>query len=346
MDLTKRLNNFNLIRLLAAMQVLLVHAFNHFEIHNVYIDVFKLFPGVPVFFFISGLLIGGTYIRNQQKGNFVFFWNRCLRLYPALLLCVFLSIMTVYLVGYYKTVNFSIVHFVSWVFGQITFFQFYNPDFMRQYGIGVLNGSLWTISVELQFYLLTPLFYHLFKIKKGKLFLTILFVLSILINVYLKIYLDWSKMYMKLISVSFLPWVYMFLIGFLVSKYKEGIKKYTDNVNIFLVFVLYVFSMFLIGSYKNNAMNSINPISVFLLCLFIYKFSNLNLTLPDFIIKYINNNDISYGIYIYHMPIINTLLFTHIFTIKINIFLTILITILFSIFSWNFVESPILKFKK
>ena len=34
-----------------------------------------------------------------------------------------------------------------------------HPDFLRGYGVGVLNGSLWTIPVELQFYALVPLIY-------------------------------------------------------------------------------------------------------------------------------------------------------------------------------------------
>jgi peptidoglycan/LPS O-acetylase OafA/YrhL len=39
---------------------------------------------------------------------------------------------------------------------QLSIVQFYNPDFLRGYGVGVLNGSLWTISVELQFYVMLP----------------------------------------------------------------------------------------------------------------------------------------------------------------------------------------------
>lgn len=45
--------------------------------------------------------------------------------------------------------------------------QFYNPDLLRGYGVGVLNGSVWTIPVELQYYAVLPLLYLAVKAFKG-----------------------------------------------------------------------------------------------------------------------------------------------------------------------------------
>ena len=337
-------NNFNLLRLIAAMQVLLVHSFNHFEVKSIFIEALKIVPGVPLFFFISGYLIGGTYIRNFAKGNWVFFRNRILRLYPALIICFIISLLLIYFSGYFETISVSIMDFLIWTFNQLTFFQFYNPQFMRGYGVGVLNGSLWTISVEIQFYLLTPIIYFLFR--KRKLFLLLLFVVSLLVNLYFRLFLNWELMIMKLISVSFLPWVYMFLLGYFVSVNYNRVIVQLDKINIFLVLLCYVLSMFLIGSYYKNAMNSINPISVFLLAILVIKIAKRKIYLPKFIADFIDKNDLSYGIYIYHMPIINLLLFIGILSNFFNILLTILFSFVFTFFSWNFIEKKMLQKKK
>ena len=42
----------------------------------------------------------------------------------------------------------------AWFFGQITIFQYYTPNLLRNFGVGTPNGSLWTIPVELEFYIL------------------------------------------------------------------------------------------------------------------------------------------------------------------------------------------------
>ena len=48
-----RLNNFDFIRLIAALQVALVHGITHLEVKilNPFLDFLNLFPGVPIFFF-------------------------------------------------------------------------------------------------------------------------------------------------------------------------------------------------------------------------------------------------------------------------------------------------------
>ena len=55
-----RSNNFDLIRLLAAMQVAVSHANGHLE-SELSIPLLSYFPGVPIFFLVSGFLICLSY---------------------------------------------------------------------------------------------------------------------------------------------------------------------------------------------------------------------------------------------------------------------------------------------
>jgi len=57
-------NNFDLLRLYAASQVALHHALRHLQVEHadwLIIKITRLFPGVPIFFFISGLLISRSF---------------------------------------------------------------------------------------------------------------------------------------------------------------------------------------------------------------------------------------------------------------------------------------------
>ena len=87
-------NNFDLIRLAAALQVALTHALGDMGSGERLwlLRLFtELFPGVPIFFFISGFLISKSFEKNPVLREYAL--NRCLRIYPALVVCFALSVM-------------------------------------------------------------------------------------------------------------------------------------------------------------------------------------------------------------------------------------------------------------
>lgn len=337
-------NNFNLLRLIAALQVLIVHSLNHFEFEGVLVAMLKVIPGVPTFFFISGLLISAAYERTQTTGLGEFYRNRVLRIFPALWLSIALAMATVFAVGYLDSKSFSIVHFVLWLVGQASFLQFYNPDFMRGFGVGVMNGALWTISVELQFYLLAPVLYFLYR--RRTILFALLFALSLGLNVYFRLRPDWSSLPMKLLQVSFLPWVYMFMTGFLVHVYRAQVGRHLAAVRLDVLALAYVGSMLVLGPYASNASNAINPLSFFLLAAMIVKVSTRPIHLPPAVSDYVRRNDLSYGIYLYHMPVINLLLYTGWASGRVSMLVTVLISVMAAAFSWYAVEKPALSMKR
>jgi peptidoglycan/LPS O-acetylase OafA/YrhL len=157
--------------------------------------------------------------------------NRALRIFPALHICVLLSIIAVALPGYFGVTHPGFLSVALLYLANTTFFQFYNPAFMRGFGNGVLNGSLWTICVELQFYFQIPLVYRTLISKhrtRSNYWLLAMLVLSLLCNRLLNGLQDrhGTSIAWKLAVVSFLPWLYMFLTGVLAQRNFEFLGRF------------------------------------------------------------------------------------------------------------------------
>lgn len=86
-----RENNFDLIRLYAAIEVMFFHIFPNMGTN---VDSYRWiqggFNGVMIFYFISGFLITNSYLHSKSIKQYV--KNRILRLTPALVcVCTFLQ---------------------------------------------------------------------------------------------------------------------------------------------------------------------------------------------------------------------------------------------------------------
>jgi len=332
-------NNFDLIRLFAAFQVVLIHSATHLHIPMGLINYLSYFPGVPIFFFTSGFLISLSWEKNPSIKFYAS--NRALRIFPALWVCLIFSLFVLF-IGAKEPISLDIGNFIAWLTGQLSFVQFYNPDYFRAFGVGVLNGSLWTITVELQFYFIIPMIY-LFSCIDRFIILISLVSMAIFIasNVYADVYENYTLY--KLLQVSFLPWLWMFLAGTLVQRHFKTITPYIQG-KFFVILILFIMVLLASNEFglKVNA-NELNPIYFFALIALILAVSFNKRELAD---KLLKRNDYSYGIYIYHMPIIN-LMVEYSLTGKYSYFaMAILLTITMGILSWHFVERGSLKMKK
>jgi peptidoglycan/LPS O-acetylase OafA/YrhL len=331
-------NNFDLIRLFAASQVALKHILLHLEVHHHLIDLLSIFPGVPIFFFISGFLIFKSFLNTNNVK--VFSGNRILRIYPALIGCFLFSISLVFLSGYFEKNDFSLSQFWIWTVAQLTFFQIYNPEFLRGFGVGVLNGSLWTIAVELQFYILTPVLFWLIC-RRYWLWYAI-FSIFLIVNL-LSNFLGTSGFLVKLLSISSPSWFYMFVFGAWLStksNWQQGIK----NLNIYMLLIIYLFFAYMGWLLKWPVSgNEINPISYILLSIFVFKMAYIK---PNLAKNLLAKNDISYGIYIYHMPIVNFMIFYKWIGKIEYIFLAFATTCIMAALSWFVIERPALRLKR
>jgi peptidoglycan/LPS O-acetylase OafA/YrhL len=305
-------NNFDLIRLIAAAQVMLFHTMHYTEVPVGGLKtVVAYLPGVPAFFFVSGFLISASWERNSDLRTFCV--NRALRIFPALWAVLFFSILTLVLFFDGSILRSNVGKLILWSISQVTILQDWIPDFMRGYGIGGMNGSLWTIPVELSFYAFTPIIYWGGKrlgIGIGPILVGII-ALSFGLQYFIYGFQNQIPVLLwKLITKSPLPWVGMFCCGVVAQRQLPTIYPWiAGRAPIFIaIYVLTALLSHYLPLYPllNGDSNSMGVINYLTMCALIlavaYSWRNLAERL-------LQRNDISYGVYIFHIPVIN--MFVH-----------------------------------
>jgi peptidoglycan/LPS O-acetylase OafA/YrhL len=346
----QKVNNFDLIRLAAALQVAFIHAVTELGVAVPWPlrAISEWFPGVPIFFFISGFLISRSYEKNSILREYA--RNRALRIYPGLAVCFLVSIVSVALTGYFATIDVSWTDVLLWAAAQLSAAQFYNPEFMRHYGLGVLNGSTWTIAVELQFYVLVPLMYGVLRsrrVSRGRFNLILggLILGFMIVNqAFMHSGAFHSRpLWYKLLGVSFAPWFYMFLMGVMCQRNFEQIQRLLGG-RFPTVFAAYcVTALITTGIMGWGFGNSLNPLLFSALAALTFSAAFSGNSLSDQILR---RNDLSYGMYIYHGPVINFLLATGLAAGWIALPLAAVSTLGLSFASWRLVEKPALSLKR
>jgi peptidoglycan/LPS O-acetylase OafA/YrhL len=245
--------------------------------------------------------------------------------------------------------NLFTVEILSWIAGQISFFQFFTPGELRGYGLGNPNGSLWSIVVEIQYYVFVPVLYYLFRKLRPNwnVFLVVLSVSSLIANTMFRETIESGSTVGKLIGISQLPYLFYFLLGALVYLNYERLARFVGNrvfmagafYFLFYILVLLVAKLFYPG-YWVNIFGFVNSL---LLTWFVFAFSFSNTELS---FKLLRENYLSYGLYIYHGIVLNFFIHKR---FQFN-FSTLAIYLFFSMvlafFSWKLIERPILKLKK
>lgn len=156
------------IRFMAIMMVLLHHSFNVFSTlrgsepapHRI-TDVFigNGFKGIHIFFVLSGFILALPFIkwRNGHGAKVVlksYYLRRLTRLEPpyilSLLICLWLNWDAAHGAAQLKHLMASVFYLHNIIYGRW----------------GNLNSVAWTLEIEAQFYLLSPLIFQVFKLSR------------------------------------------------------------------------------------------------------------------------------------------------------------------------------------
>ncbi|MBK0383813.1 acyltransferase [Pedobacter sp. SD-b] len=339
--LAKENNNFNLVRLLACFQVLIYHSYSFYHKidDTLFFKFIWLFPGVVIFFSISGFLIAKSFDYSSIKS---FSIKRFLRIYPGLIVNISATFLLLYFLRFIKINLDSIKYFVS----QLTIFQFYVPESFKKFGSGHHpNGALWTISVELQFYflfLVTAILLGWKKrsIKFKNIVTSFLIIVSCLINFLSNSHMYTETISFKLLFNSIFYHFTFFGIGMLFWINFQNLKiifigkfKYWSIILMIIILMIIFFDITIRRYQYENLSFLYLLILVFTTFSFVFSLNGLSYRL-------LGKTDISYGTYIYHCLVINLFIILNVNECLIP--LTWLISINLGLLSWVLIEKGFL----
>lgn len=325
-------NNLQWLRLMFAAQVVVVHSAEH--LGGDVPDWLAHFPGVPAFFFVSGFLIYSTYRANDGRD----YWrNRLLRLFPALLVVTLAAAAVVLIAHGWRDLIENPGTYISWFGAQLTLGQAYNPDHFRDVGVGVLNGSLWTITTEILFYICVPVIVWLER--RWRWTVPALIVGSFAVYVFgpsvLSYPLTGRQTLYDAVALTPVAWGWMFGFGMLAVRNFERLARlirFLPLAILPMLLMIWVGDGPLFGTEGNRL--GLVYFACYTAVITWLAFGTPFLRLqPDF----------SYGAYVWHMPIINLLL---VLALPYALPTAFAATAITAALSWYLVERPALSLKR
>ncbi|MEI7028259.1 acyltransferase family protein [Paenibacillus sp. y28] len=311
---TQRNNAFDNLRGIVVLFVVIYHFSVLMNLNIQYVSNLGLL-GVKIFFLISGYLIFASFQKNVHqyglfRGTREYFINRFFRIIPA----YYFNLIVIILIVPFIITDYSFIFSVAFLKQIVVHMLFLAYLVYRDNGWG-LNGSYWTLSIELLWYILIPiLFVYLNTIKR-------IFLILILSILYLFLLenrkLDFLVGLIKpagefninyedlIIYLSYqLPGQLMFFsVGILLLKFN---KKLNFNIPINKGLSFFLIAITIIGSVllSNISVSSLTLKNLYLGIIAVLVFViliNISSNKSN-ILSWLGK--ISYSVYLWHYPIL------------------------------------------
>lgn len=328
-----------LVRYLLAFAVVVAH-FNTVFGTNLYFPI-SSYDAVGSFFALSGFLLYGSYLKSPNLKKYM--EKRARRILPAyffiVLLCAFLLVSV-------SALNpkeyFSNPGWWKYLLSNLSFLNFLHPDLPGVFtdsSITAVNGSLWTMKVEIMLYITVPivvwicdLIYQKFRYKKALVIFSVIYIVSLAYRLVFTILFDITgREIFQILGRQFFGQLMFFYSGvfiyFVYDKFKQNLKFILPISLAFYIAVSFI-------PYLNII---IGPIIVSCIVIAISSF-------PGIVSKF-NWNNLSYDIYLFHFPIIQVICqYKEYFPLEGPwIFIVVATAVLIlSIISWRIIEKPFL----
>jgi peptidoglycan/LPS O-acetylase OafA/YrhL len=325
-------NNLDLIRLFAALAVVIYHSFA-INPEWGFSDPTKSFFGhtstggvaVKIFFFISGLLVTNSII--TKKSAIEFLLSRTLRTFPGLILVTSISaliigpVITDMKLNEYLLHNGTYMYIVNNIIMN-TSFVLPGVSFDNVYGI---NGSLWTIRYEVAAYIILVISF-MFGLMKSNIISSLICLFIIIEPI--------TPLKGVLFASSDNSAIFLlapcFALGSFFAINKNWLKS-TLTVPVILL---------LASIYSHSP--TLSPLLLcFSFCLFAFHISSVN-----WIINLRLKSDISYGVYLWGFPVLQI---AHKYFSSgpiLGIVISIIASCIMGYASWVLIEKPCIKLSK
>lgn len=333
-DAYNKANNFDFLRFLFAFIVFLVHAYvlsgaNQFSI---FANFLSSEVAVKSFFVVSGFLIFRSFENSSSIKSY--FLKRLCRIYPAyifiVLLCAFLGcFFSVQSYGEYFSL--PVLKYVAANLLFLNFLQPNLPGLFENNTIHAVNGALWTLKIEMLFYLFVPFAAIAFRQFGRFKMLTFFYITSILYTVIMVALANQSGLNLYLELQRQLPSQIAFFIAGAAGYYYFQYLVIYGKWLALLALVTFALKAWL-------PWVAIEPIALAIIVVYLAcvapSAGNFG--------KY---GDFSYGIYIIHFPILQLLISMGLFIDSPWLMLVIacLLIVMIAFLFWHLIEKPFLR---
>lgn len=345
-------NTFDFLRLIAALSVLVHHSVAHLDTNFLWHSEdndYWFHGGVTLFFVLSGMMVYKSAERCHRDGRpwWDFYLNRALRIMPAMY-AYFLALVIILLaIGVLSLSDLGSTQFIAFGLSNLFLVPVYHPGIFADFGIGVINGSLWTIPVEVSFYVVVPVLV-IIAARYGWRKMMLITAAAAVSSVVVYALMGGSgseSLVRKLFGITFAPHLFAFGLGIFWARMWPRVRH---SGWIALACLVVHFLLFYIpgsgvwSTLVSGALSAV-PLS--------YAVMWFGYNGPKFlwgIGKVIG--DLSFSTYIWHMIVVNTLIMYGARTWAVDgtvlVLLVALISMGISASSWWFIEKPALRLKR
>jgi len=337
--MSKTDNNFDIVRLIGAFFVFTGHMYillGGFAPTILGVKIHRL--GIIVFFTIGGYLITNSWKNDRNYLRYIF--KRFMRIIPALALFVIIAscIIGPLISSLTAREYFSDSLFWLYLKNIVLYTNYRLPGvFENNPYLYVVNGSLWSLPVEVLMYFLIPFLYEIGKRKNGLIHFIITLFICLFAAIHMYFFPQGSLVIYGIDILQVLSITPYYFIGSLIATIKFPPKIWNLQISIVVILLLICFTE------KILFVSDFLPYITIPYVIFSFSFVSSPISLH---LKNASKfTDISYGIYLYGFfiqQVIIEIFVNNNWTFSINMILifSLFITTLCSLGSAYIIENP------